>query len=237
MDSSLILITAVAILSAAAGVTLTSVHSISRRMVPFGGGVLIGVALFWMLPEIAEQLRWAGAIGWAAAGAALLWTIDRFAYPVCPACSHTHEHEGCETRLHGFAAPLLIASALHSVLDGWGVEGGGRALAAGLAFHKIPEGIALGVIARASLPSRASALLWCAVAEGATLLGGGFESFVAPRLGVFALDAILAMAGGSFVFLGAHAIHGELRRRGAAPAFVPAFTGIAGSSVLRFFVQ
>jgi zinc transporter ZupT len=206
-------------------------------MVPFGGGVLVGVALFWVLPEIADVLHWPGAIAWATAGAGLLWGIDKFVYPVCPACSHTHEHDDCETRLHGFAIPLLIASSLHSMLDGWGVAGIGQALVFGLAFHKIPEGIALGVMARASLPTRASALFWCFVAEGATLLGGGFESILAPRLGAVPLNAVLAMAGGSFLFLGAHAIHGELRRNGPAPAFLPAFTGIAGSSVLRLFVS
>jgi zinc and cadmium transporter len=208
-------------------------------MVPFGGGVLIGVALFWVLPEIAETLHWRGAIAWAAAGAALLWTIDRFVYPVCPACSHDHKHDDCETRLHGFAGPLLIAASLHSMLDGWGAAstGAGQALAFGIAFHKIPEGIALGVMARASLPSRKAALAWVAIAEGATLLGGGFETILAPRLGVQTLDAVLAMAGGSFLFLGAHAIHSELRRNGAAPAFVPAFAGVAGSSVLRLFIS
>jgi len=206
-------------------------------MVPFGGGVLIGVATFWVLPEIARVLHWPGALAGAAAGVALLWTIDRFMYPVCPACSPSHEHEHCATRLHGFAIPLLIASSLHSMLDGWGVAGIGQAFAIGLAFHKIPEGIALGVIARAALPTRAAAIAWCVVAEGSTLLGGALESAIAPRLALPALDAILAMAGGSFLFLGAHAIHGELRRNGAAPAFLPAFTGIAGSSVLRFFVS
>jgi hypothetical protein len=37
--------------------------------------------------------------------------------------------------------------------------------------------------------------------------------------------------------LGGHAIHGELRRSGPAPAFVPALTGVAGSSMLRLFLS
>ena len=239
VNSSLLLVTAIAILSAAAGVSLTSIHALSRRMVPFGGGVLIGVALFWVLPEIAETLHWAGTIAWAGAGIGALWLLDRFVYPVCPACSHTHEHDSCETRLHGFAVPLLIASGLHSMLDGWGANSThvGPALAAGMMFHKIPEGIALGVIVRASLQSRLAAFAWCALAESATLIGGGIESMLEPRLGLQTIDAILAMAGGSFLFLGFHAVHGELRRSGPVPAFVPALTGVAGSSVLRLFVS
>jgi zinc and cadmium transporter len=234
----LIFITGIAILSAAAGVWLTSIHSISRRMVPFSGGVLVGVALFWVLPETAEALQWPAAIAWTLAGSGLLWAIDRFVYPVCPACSHDHEHDHCETRLHGFAPPLLIASALHSALDGWGAASTsfGTALALGIAVHKIPEGVALGVIARASLKSKMAALMWCAVAQSATLVGGALEAAVAPALGSHNLHAILAIAGGSFLYLGGHAIHGELRRNGAAPV-VPALTGVAWSSLVRLFVR
>jgi zinc and cadmium transporter len=235
-------ITGISILSAAAGVWLTSVAGLSRRLVPFGGGVLMGVAVFWVLPEMAEFLRWPGAVAWIAAGFALLWMVDRYVYAVCPACSHTHDHEGCLTPLHGFAWPLLAAAALHSALDGWSVAVAqgpsmlGTAFVMGIAFHKIPEGVALGVIARAALPSRAAALAWCAVAQFSTVAGAGLESLLAPYLGAQALHALLALAGGSFLYLGGHAVHGELRRSGAAPAFVPALTGVAGSSVLRWFV-
>jgi zinc transporter ZupT len=236
-------ITAIAIISAAAGVWLTSFASLSRRLVPFGGGVLVGVAIFWVLPEMAEFLQWPGALAWLSAGFLLLWTIDRYVYPVCPACSHAHQHEQCETRLHGFAMPLLAAAALHSALDGWSVAaardqtGVSMAFLTGIAIHKIPEGLALGMIARAALNSRASAFAWCALAQLATLAGAAFESVLAPYLGSHGLHALLALAGGSFLYLGGHAVHGELRRSGTTPALVPALTGVAGSSVLRLFVR
>jgi zinc transporter ZupT len=243
--SSLLLITLAAILSATAGVWLESIGTFSRRVVPFGGGVLIGVALFWVLPEMAESLSWPGAVAWLGGGVALLWVIDRYLYKVCPACSHTHEreHEHCETRLHGFAAPLLIAAAVHSALDGWTAAAArsstnvGGAFLIGIAFHKLPEGIALGVIAKASLPSRWSAIGWCAAAEAMTLAGGGAEWVLAPHLNIQSLHVLLALAGGGFLYLGGHAVHGELRRRGAGPVFVPALTGMAGSSVLRLLVS
>jgi hypothetical protein len=50
------------------------------------------------------------------------------------------------------------------------------------------------------------------------------------------LHALLALAGGSFLYLGGHAVHGELRR-GGSPTLVPALTGVAGSSVLRLFLR
>lgn len=216
-------------------------------MVPFGGGVLLGVTVFFMLPELADFFRWPGALGWIAAGVILLGLIDRFVYPVCPACSPGHNHTPCETRLHGFAGPLLAAAALHSFIDGWSVmaayrsagaaAGIGGALAAGVGIHKIPEGLALGVITRAAMASRYQALAWCAAAEGATLAGAVAETLLAPYLGAAGLNAGLALAAGSFLYLGAHAVHGEFRRSGPAPALVPALTGVAGSSVLRFFLR
>ena len=189
------------------------------------------------------SVGWPGAAAAVGGGFALLWTIDRFLYTVCPACSHTHEHDDCETRLHGFAGPLLIAAAVHSALDGWTVAAAqtstsvGGVFLIGIAFHKLPEGIALGVIAKASLPTRLAAIAWCALAEAMTLAGGGAEWVLAPHLDVWSLRVLLALAGGGFLYLGGHAVHGELRRRGAVPAFVPALTGVAGSSVLRLFVS
>ena len=240
--SSLLWITLAAVLSATAGVWLESIRTLSRRIVPFGGGVLIGVALFWVLPEMAGQLSWLGAVASLAAGFAMLWGIDRFLYPVCPACSHTHDHENCGKQLHGFAVPLLIAAAVHSALDGWTVAAAqsstnlGGAFLIGIAFHKLPEGIALGVIAKASLPSRWSAIGWCAAAEAMTLVAGGAEWAFAPYLNIQSLHALLAFAGGGFLYLGGHAVHGEIRRKGPVPAFVPAITGVAGSTVLRLLV-
>ena len=235
------LITLIAVLSAAAGVWLTSFHGLSRRLVPFGGGVLLGVALFWVLPEMAGFFSWQVAILWLAGGFLLLAGVDRFVYPVCPACSHSHQHEECATRLHGFALPLLAAAALHSSLDGWSAAAGqnagfSMALIGAIGVHKIPEGVALGVIARASLGTRASALAWCALAQTATIVGAILESVLAPHMSAQGLHALLALAGGSFLYLGGHAVHGELRRSGNL-TLVPALTGVAGSSVLRLFLR
>ena len=43
----------------------------------------------------------------------------------------------------------------------------------------------------------------------------------------------IGKAGGAFVYLGVHAVHGEWKQRGAGAALYPAFTGIAGLGVLR----
>jgi hypothetical protein len=70
----------------------------------------------------------------------------------------------------------------------------------------------------------------------ATIGGAGVESVLAPHLSAQGLHALLALAGGSFLYLGGHAVHGELRRSGNF-TLVPALTGVAGSSVLRLFLR
>jgi zinc and cadmium transporter len=202
----------------------------------------MGVAIFWVLPEMAEVLSWLNAFVWIAAGFAALWAIDRFIHPVCPACSDPHDHEHCSAELHGFAPPLLIAAAIHSALDGWSISAAadgsahlGTPFVLAIAIHKIPEGLALGVIVRAAMDSRRAALGWCLLAESATVLGAALELGLARYFGPHVLDALLAVAGGSFLYLGGHAVHGEFRRRGVAPGFLPALAGIASPSIFRLF--
>ena len=76
------------------------------------------------------------------------------------------------------------------------------------------------LIYRTKLANRSS--IRCALAQSATLLGAVAEGALAPYLGPHILQALLAIAGGSFLYLGWHAVHGEFRRSGASPALVPA---------------
>jgi hypothetical protein len=61
------------------------------------------VALFGLLPELAEQAGWMLSAALFAAGYGLLIAVNRFAYPVCPTCAHDHDHTSCASELHGFA--------------------------------------------------------------------------------------------------------------------------------------
>jgi len=235
------LATAVGFLGAVLGLWLTSLRQRARIVVPFSAGVLLGVAFFGLLPELAEEGGWSVSLLLFAAGYALLYGINKFSYPVCPTCAHDHDHNACATELHGFAGPLIAAAALHSFFDGWGITASqlsstlGLRIAVPLAIglHKLPEGIALGGILRASVGARASALGWCALAEGTTLLGGAAGLWMAPHLGTHWIIYPLGVTGGWLFYLGYHAIHEEWKRRGAGPAFVSAAAGAAGAAVIQ----
>ena len=226
---------------AALGLWLTGLRQRVQMMVPLSAGVLLGVALFGLLPELAEQAGWVASGILFAAGYGLLIAINRFAYPVCPTCAHDHDHTSCSTELHGFAVPLVAGAALHAFLDGWAiatVQSGatlGLRVAVPLAvtLHKLPEGIALGGILRASMRSRGAAMAWCGLAEGATLAGGVLGLAMSPHLGARWILYPLGITAGWLFYLGYHAVHEEWKRRGAAPAFLSALAGMAGAAIVQ----
>ena len=226
---------------AVVGLWLTGIRRRAQIVVPFSAGVLLGVAAFGLVPELASELGWAVSLLLFASGYALLLLLNRFAYPVCPTCAHDHDHNSCDTELHGFAVPLLAAAAVHSFLDGWSIAtvqlhvplGLRVAVPVAVALHKLPEGIALGGILRASMKSRAAAVTWCVVAEGTTFVGGVLGLYMAPHLGTAWITYPLGVAAGWLFYLGFHAVHEEWKRRGAAPAFFSALTGMAGAAVIQ----
>ena len=222
------------------GIRLAGAPRVSRRVLPFSGGVLVGIAMFWVFPEIAQQYGWWGACCGIAAGFGLLWLVNRYLFAVCPACSHTHDHDVCTRRLHGFTAPPLAAASLHSFFDGWSLgvaqssaEGVRLAFLAGIAIHKLPEGIALGVLLLAGSGSVWKAWLSCAGVQSFMVAGGLLAVIAAPHLGPYWISSLLSIAAGTFIYLGYHAIESEYRARGMLTAFMPALTGAAGAAALR----
>jgi zinc and cadmium transporter len=235
-------LTALAVCGIVLGVGLGESRGLSPRIAAAGGGLLFGISLFWVLPEMAGQSGW--IVGGLAllAGALPLWLIDRFMHPICPSCAVSHDHSHCaEPPLHGFALPLLIAAGAHSLLDGWSVRLlashgiAGWAVPLGLALHKVPEGIALGLIVRESVVSGRRAFFACVAAECFTLLGALLEP-IADQAGVIRfgggwVTGVLAVTGGSFLFLGFHTVHGSRKRPGVVPAFLATLCGISSMAV------
>jgi zinc transporter ZupT len=229
----------VAIAAAAAGVALLAQGRHARALIPLSGGLLIGVAAFGLIPELVLDIGWPLGLALVAVGYGVLKILDRFAFSVCPSCAHDHSHEGCEEPLHGFATPLLAATSIHAFVDGWGLvtvqigthtSGARMAFATALFLHKIPEGLALGTMVRASMHRAWMAFALCAVVECATIVGGATGLWLIPADWV---SYPLAIAGGTFLFLGVHAVHSDWKHRGARPAFIPALAGAAGAALLQ----
>ena len=213
------------------GVWLGSLPSIARRLTSLNGGLLIGIATFWILPEVSASSSWSTALACLAGGFGLLWLIDRFVQPVCSTCTHT------------VSTVLLIAAAAHCFLDGWLIQAsmieGQKQLTAGviagIILHKIPEGLALGVMLRSALKSEKKAMLASGAFQFVTWLGLVAEGYASPYIAPGLVQGLLALTGGGFLFLGYHAVHR------AAPVFGPAFAGALGAALvgqgLRLFAR
>lgn len=236
-----LLATAAALGGAVLGIFLEGAGRGTRVIVPFAAGLLMGISFFGVLPEVVAGTGWLAGLALFGAGYVLLRLINRHLFPVCPSCSHDHDHAVCTTALHGFAAPMVLAAAVHSTLDGWSIvtaqwaalPGVRLALPVAFVLHKIPEGIALGTLSRAAVRSRWAAFGWCLLCEGVTMVGGAAGLAFTPILGERWISYPLAIAGGTFLYLAFHAVHGEWKRRGAIPAFIPALTGAAGAAALQ----
>jgi zinc transporter ZupT len=165
------------------------------------GLLLVAVALFGLMPELMRAIGWWQTLLFGAVGYGFLACLDHRGYAVCPSCSHGGK----------FAGSLVVATAVHAFVDGWGMAATeseatvGTAIAAVILLHKIPEGLALGTMLRASRPRATEAAGLLLVAEMLTLAGGVVGLHAEPGIWLY---YPLAIAGGTFIFLGTHALHG-----------------------------
>ena len=215
-----------------AGVFLGQSRAPSGHIAAAGGGLLFGMALFWLLPEMAETVGWPGALLLIAFGCAVLWVLDQ-------TLLHRHNHNHGQSG--AVAVPLLVAAAVHSLIDGWSVQVFSRealanvAVPLGLALHKIPEGVALGLLTRKSVSSAWKALVLAGSVEAVTLVGAWIE----PRaelsgtalFGAGWSQIVLGIVAGTFLYLGLHTAVPARSKRGIVPVFLLA-AAIAGIAAL-----
>jgi zinc transporter ZupT len=222
---------AVAMAGAFGGLWMSALPAGARRVIPFSGGLLVGVALCGLLPELAGDIGWLKGVPVFAAGYGLLaWLDRRF---------HHHIHMDVEKANDGYTLPLLLAASAHSFLDGWGLASTGHSEGVSVVFpiavmlHKAPEGLALGALFRSATGSRGMGLGLCLLAEAVTFLGGWAGTVLTPKLGSAWTNYPLAIAGGAFLFLGYHAVEGEWRVSGIRSAWMPAMIGFLAATALQ----
>jgi zinc transporter ZupT len=222
---------AVAMAGAFGGLWMSALPAGARRVIPFSGGLLVGVALCGLLPELAGDIGWLRGVPVFAGGYLLLaWLDKRF---------HGHTHMDVEHAEAGYTVPLVLAASAHAFLDGWGLASTGHSEAVSVVFpvavmlHKAPEGLALGAFFRSTTGSRGKAFGLCFLAEFATYVGGWAGAVLTPKLGSAWTNYPLAIAGGAFLYLGYHAVAGEWRAFGLRSAWMPALFGFLGAAVLQ----
>ena len=235
----------VAIVMATIGASLAvSFKKISHRwlciLISFAAGALLAVALLEIFPETFELIGWKGGALSIASGYFLFFAITRFIFHICPACAATHT----EINFKAITWAMVAALSVHSFMDGLAIYSGyvtGSAKIGGLillavAYHKLPEGMALTLVARGSGLSRAKSFSISFFLEAVTTLAGGIAGllFVIPT-SIHWVGYILGHVGGGFVFLVVHALLSEVIKHHPRSTILAALVGGASIALASIF--
>jgi zinc transporter ZupT len=210
-----------------------------QRVLPWTAGVLLGLGVFWILPEIASERGWWIALGGVLPIALVLACIDRYTYPICPFCSNNFRTHGPATcrpfsrRAVRIGWPLLIVGCVHCFLDGWAialVSGADRAsiaLSYGVIVHKLPESVAIGIVAARLTSNRTRALMVVTLIQLSLLAGCLFSRF-SPYHEITSLEVFSVPACACLLLFGFLALEDEWRLNGPIAAVRAAFPGMIG---------
>jgi len=176
------------------GIAVVSTYSarhkgLQRRAQPWIGGLLVGIVVFWILPEMAAEQGWIVAVFGVSASVLCLVAVDRYFFPICPFCAagmHSHGsavQTGPGQHVSAFGWPLLVVGCIHSFVDGWTIalsqvastSHASLALSWGAFAHKVPESVAIGFLAVRLTSSRRTATMIVFLVQAA-MLGGAILS-------------------------------------------------------------
>ena len=245
-----------AFLLAVAGGIVSALVGISHKklcgLISLAAGTLMGVTLFSILPESAADMKWwelAIALG---SGYVVFFLISKYVYHVCPACAASHFDEATTHRFSEIATALIIALAIHSTMDGVALAAGHEASHAtihgghgkldlsvllAVCVHKVPEGLALGALLLGAGFKRVNAVAWVAAVEVTTIIGGVLGLWVLRTVSMFWLGAVLAHAGGGFMFLAVHAVLGEMVKHSKPAIIINFVAGVVLIALLNLAIR
>jgi zinc and cadmium transporter len=188
-------------------------------LIAFSAGALLGAVFLEVFPEALEATGPA-AFQWALASFLALTFVEWFLGP------HHHDHSPHEPGHHHHdplgasstvVPSLLAADALHNIGDGAAVAAAflvspqaGVATALAVIAHELPQEVGDYALLRAAGLSRARALLALGGVQLTAVLGAGVVLFGSHL--VEGLEGIiLALASGTFLYIGATDLLPELR--------------------------
>jgi len=236
-----VLAAAAATLGAAIAVSFKKISHLGLcLLISFAAGALLAVAIFDILPEtfaLVGPLK--GSIS-ILSGYLLFFLITRFVFHICPACSATHT----EVNFKAITAAMIVALSVHSFMDGLAIYAGTRTgsdlgflILFAVVFHKVPEGMALSLVALGSGMARRRAFFMTFALEAITTLSGGLVGllFFIPRESVW-LGYILGHVGGGFIFLVVHALLSEVVKHHPRYTLLSAFCGALTIGIVGFLI-
>jgi ZIP family zinc transporter len=233
--AALFFATLVAVVGAVVGVRLGQMgRSKLEMLVHVATGALLGITAFDILPEAKAVLTWPLFVASTLFGYALLWVVGKFVFYVCPSCAIAHMEGDAAMARRGSLILLATALGIHCVLDGVAISTGrllseraeiGALLGVGL--HKLPEGLALGLLLVGARYSKKAAVAISGGIESLTIVGGLVGLLLAQRPTPEAIGIVFALVGGGFVYLVYNALGGALTHK----MHVPRARGLSAEAI------
>jgi zinc transporter ZupT len=193
-------------------------HKKLCALISFSAGALMSAALFVLLPESYNSLGIIELAASALSGYLLFFFISRYYSHVCPACAASHFDERTTHKFSEIVLTLLTALSIHSFLDGVAISSGiihghmhDESIFAAIAVHKFPEGLALAALMFSASYGKSKVLLYVILVELVTVTGavtGLF--FLKQNISRVITGIVMAHIAGGFIFLGIHAVLGEM---------------------------
>lgn len=171
----------------------------------FAAGVLITIALAHLIPESVEMNS--NALLVVLASFIAFYLLE--AVLVFHSGSAIHYQDGCPVERHNKGSVIFTGLLLHSLIDGFIIAVGfeislelGLFAAAGVILHELPEGVTSFAILLRTMQRRTALLLSILVALATPL---GVVIALGPLNGLTesALGVMMAIAGGSFLYVAA----------------------------------
>jgi ZIP family zinc transporter/zinc and cadmium transporter len=199
-------------------------------LMSFAIGLLLANAFFHLLPEAVEKTTaW---FYWALFAIILFYFIEHFVI------IHSCQEEGCE--VHAFGVTSFLGISFHSLIDGIiiGIGFGasvsiGIITAIAIIFHKTAEGIFTYSLLSHDAKTQKKSLLLSWLVAMATPLGAVLAFLFIPKLPEQILGNLLAIAAGSFIYIGASDLIPETHKK---QSFINILLVILGI-VFVFFVS
>ncbi len=235
--TGVLLFSFVAGMSTIAGVYLVKYFgSWTRRnslyLISFAGGVLVATAFLELLPEAAIETKlWPAA---ALAGVVALFVTEHFM------AIHECQDETCD--IHNIGTVSALGIGLHSLIDGI-VIGAGFQVSVSLGFitaiavivHEVPEGIFTYGLLISSDESERKSLFISWIVALATPVGTLLTYSALEGLGHDVLGVMLALSGGTFVYVGTADLLPQVHRRPNLRALSIMLAGIVSVILLAYF--
>ena len=224
--------------------------SLQKRMLPWVGGLLLGIGAFWILPELAAQRGWVSSLSSVLAVLLALALINRYIYPICPFCAARIHLEAAKDSTDScrhtisIGWPLLVVGCIHSFCDGWTIafsqvappSNAFAALSWGVVVHKLPESIAIGILASRLTSSRTLALATVALLQAA-MAAGGTLAILSGSLDMRHADIYTIPACAVLLLFGFLSLEEEWRFHGRAAAIRTAAPGLVGCGLVALVSQ